>query len=148
MASKNNISVQRILDASPEDSFRIVVEVEDFPDFMTNVTSVQVLSSNGNRKVVAWEMMIDDAPLDWTEEVTYDNSRLRVDFRAIEGVFLRFDGYWQVHRLDGRSRVELRLEYDLGIPEIESVIGPVLKTRLMENLESMLTCIETRAAAS
>jgi ribosome-associated toxin RatA of RatAB toxin-antitoxin module len=145
MSPANQLSVVRYLAAPPEDSFRVVFDVERFPEFMSNVTSVEVLSSASNCRVVAWQMSIDDAPLDWTEEIVYDQDNLRTSFRALDGVFARFDGYWQVYPEGAGSRVELFLEYDLGVPEIQDIIGPILKVRLIENLEAMLTCIATRA---
>jgi ribosome-associated toxin RatA of RatAB toxin-antitoxin module len=147
MASVTRLTLRRQLRAPVQRSYGIVVDVERFPEFMDNVTSVKILSADSGRKVVAWEMMIDDAPLDWVEEVRYDAERCRVDFRAIEGVFERFDGRWQVLPDPMGSRVELDLEYEIGLPEIEDVIGPILKTRLEANLESMIASLNERASS-
>jgi ribosome-associated toxin RatA of RatAB toxin-antitoxin module len=147
MASVTRLTLCRRLRATVERSYGIVVDIERFPEFMDNVTSVKILSSEAARKVVAWEMMIDDAPLDWVEEVRYDAERCCVDFRALEGVFERFDGRWQVLPDPMGSRVELNLEYEIGLPEIEDVIGPILKTRLRANLESMIACLNERASS-
>jgi ribosome-associated toxin RatA of RatAB toxin-antitoxin module len=147
MASVTRLTLCRQLQAPVQRSYGIVVDIERFPEFMDNVTSVKILSSDSARKVVAWEMMIDDAPLDWVEEVRYDAERCCVDFRAIEGVFERFDGRWQVLPDPMGSRVELDLEYEIGLPEIEDVIGPILKTRLEANLESMIASLNERASS-
>jgi coenzyme Q-binding protein COQ10 len=142
--SSTRLKVSRALTAPACDSYRIVTEIERFPEFMDNVTSVKILTAQDNRKVIAWELMIDDAPLDWVEEVRYDEQLLRADFCAIDGVFERFDGHWQVFPATNGSRVEVQLEYELGLPEIEDIIGPILKSRLTANLEAMLACIESR----
>jgi ribosome-associated toxin RatA of RatAB toxin-antitoxin module len=146
MSAATRLNLSRQLSASVQDSYRIVVDVERFPEFMENVTSVEILSEDAGRKVIAWEMTIDDAPLDWVEEVHYDAERLRADFRAIDGVFERFDGHWQVFPDSTGSRVEFALEYEIGLPEIEDVINPILRTRLTANLEAMMACLNKRAS--
>jgi ribosome-associated toxin RatA of RatAB toxin-antitoxin module len=136
------------LNASTEKSFRIVQEVERFPEFMNNVTSVEIMSAEDARKVVAWEMMIDDVPLNWTEEIFYDFKLRRASFKVLDGVFERFDGYWQVSTNGTGSIVEVLVDYDLGVPEIDEIIGPILKERLIHNLEAMLSSIESYVATS
>lgn len=148
MGKATRLKLTRNLKAPAAEAYGIVEEIERFPDFMENVTTVQMLSNDGKRKVAAWELVIDDAPLNWIEEAVYDKKRLRVDFRATEGVFERFDGFWQVHPKDNGCTVELQLEYEVGLPEIEHIIGPILKERLTANLELMLECIEDRAKHS
>jgi coenzyme Q-binding protein COQ10 len=147
MPSSTCITLSRLLSAPVADAYNIVVEIERFPEFMENVNSIKILSAEGTRKVIAWEMTIDDAPLDWIEEVNYDAHHHRVEFCAIDGVFERFDGYWQVFPMGSGSKVELQLEYELGLPEIEHIIGPILKSRLMANLETMLASIESRGTS-
>lgn len=144
MSLPTTLTLSRLVSAPAADSYRIVVEIERFPEFMQNVNSVRVLREEGNRKLIAWEMTIDDALLDWVEEAQYDSNQMRVDFRAVEGVFERFDGYWQVFPMTCGSKVELRIEYELGLPEIEHIVGPILKNRLTSNLEIMLNCIQSR----
>jgi len=146
MSSPTRLTVSQHVAASAEDAYRIVVEIEQFPEFMENVKSVKILSAKGDRKVIAWEMMIDDAPLEWTEEVCYDKDRFRVEFCATDGIFERFDGYWQVSPDTTGSRIDLDLEYEIGLPEIAHIISPILKDRLIMNLESMLIAIQNRAS--
>jgi len=144
MLDATRLQIFRQLSASPERAFQVVYDVERFPDFMPNISAATVLESTPERRVVAWEMEIDGAPLEWTEEITYSHAALRTSFRALTGVFDRFDGHWQVSAEGAGSRVDLLIEYDLGVPEIQEIIGPILKVRLTENLEAMLENIETR----
>jgi len=124
------------------EAFRVVEDVERFPEFMPSVTSVTLLETVGRRKVAAWNTTIDGAPLDWVEEGIYDPDNYLVRFRALEGVFDRFDGFWQVTPDGDGSRVTFKLTYEIGLPEIEDIVGPLLRERLIENAESMLAAIE------
>ncbi len=136
------IVMSRQLKQSSVKAFQVVEDLERFPEFMPNVNSLTLLEVDGNRKVAAWDIMIDDAPLSWIEEGIYDKQNLIVHFRSLEGVFDRFDGYWQVTPEGEDSRVTFELIYEIGLPEIEEIVGPILRDRLIENAESMLEAIE------
>lgn len=137
-----NIKMTRQLSTSPDKAFEVVEDLERFPEFITNVNSLTVLEVDGNRKVAEWDTTIDDAPLGWVEEGIYDKENRIVRFRALEGVFDRFDGYWQVEPHGEGSRVTFELTYEIGLPEIEEIVGPLLRERMMENAEGMLDAIE------
>jgi coenzyme Q-binding protein COQ10 len=136
------IVMSRQLKQSSVKAFNVVEDLERFPEFMPNVNSLTLLEADGNRKVAAWDITIDDAPLSWIEEGIYDKQNLIVRFRSLEGVFDRFDGYWQVTSERDGSRVTFELIYEIGLPEIEEIVGPILRDRLIENAESMLEAIE------
>jgi len=136
------ITMTRTLDTSPDTAFEVVEDLERFPEFIPNVNSLTILEVDGNRKVAEWDTTIDDAPLSWIEEGIYDKEKREVRFRALEGVFDRFDGYWQVEPAGAGSRVTFELTYEIGLPEIEEIVGPLLRERMVENVESMLAAIE------
>lgn len=138
------ISMSRTLRRPAAEAFKTVEDLERFPEFMPNVKSVTLLEVDGHRKVATWDTMIDDAPLSWTEEGIYDEKNLIVRFRALEGVFDRFDGFWQVVPEGEGSKVTFELTYEIGLPEIEDLVGPILRERLIENAENMLKAIEKR----
>ncbi|MBY5324374.1 hypothetical protein HFN11_29365 [Rhizobium leguminosarum] len=143
-ARENRIQISRGLLASPQQAFDVVYHVERFPTFMPNVSNARVILDEGDRKIVEWDMLIDDAPLSWTEEVRYDRDCLTAEFIALDGAFTRFDGIWRVWSGANGTELEVSVLYDLGLPEIEDIIGPVLDERLRHNLEAMLDSIEAR----
>ena len=140
----HRIVMSRTLRRPAAEAFRTVEDLERFPEFMPNVNALTLLEVDGHRKVAAWDTTIDDAPLSWIEEGIYDEKILIVRFRALEGVFDRFDGHWQVVPEGEGSRVTFDLTYEIGLPEIEDLVGPIFRQRLIENAESMLKAIEER----
>lgn len=136
------IAMSRRLNRPAFIAFKVVEDIERFPEFMPNVNALTLLEAEGNRKVAAWDITIDDAPLSWIEEGIYDKQNLIVHFRSLEGVFDRFDGYWQVIHDGEGSQVTFELAYEIGLPEIEDIVGPILRERMVENAESMLEAIE------
>lgn len=139
-----SIHVSRTLRVDPRRAFDVVYDVERFPSFMPNVTSAKVISHDGDHKVVEWEMSIDGAPLNWTEDICYDRALLTAEFKALDGMFLHFDGTWRVHAGAHGTELAMSVYYDLGLPEIEQIIGPILDERLRQNLDAMLKNIELR----
>src|SRR5688572_17135124 len=109
------IEMSRHLKRTAAEAFRVVEKIERFPEFMPNVNSINLIEAEGNRKVAAWSVTIDDAPLDWVEEGIYDDKLYQVRFRALEGVFDRFDGYWQVSAEGEGSQVTFELLYEIGL---------------------------------
>jgi ribosome-associated toxin RatA of RatAB toxin-antitoxin module len=139
------IQISKTLHVDPHRAFDVVYDVASFPTFMSSVTAAKVISHEGDHKVVEWEMLIDGAPLNWTEDIRYNRELLTADFKALDGVFLKFDGTWRVAAGENGTELEVSLCYDLGLPEIEEIIGPILDERLRQNLDVMLENIETRA---
>lgn len=141
-----SIHISRTLQVDPRRAFDVVYDVARFPSFMPSVTSAEVISHDGDHKIVEWEMSIDGAPLNWTEDIQYDSTQLTAEFKALDGMFLHFDGSWRVRSGEHGTELEVSVFYDLGLPEIEEIIGPILDARLRQNLDAMLKNIETRAA--
>src|SRR5213078_3048600 len=110
------IAMSRRLNRPTSIAYKVVEDIERFPEFIPNVNSLILLEAEGNRKVAEWDTTIDDAPLSWIEEGIYDKENKIVRFRALEGVFDRFEGYWQVGLAGEGSRVTFELTYEIGLP--------------------------------
>ena len=125
---------------APEAAFGFVLDVENFSRFMPNVNRVDIVEQANGRRITHWDTEIEQAPLIWTEEDTILPARLRIEFETIEGDFDVFRGCWEVMPPDqvGQARVAFELEYSVGIPVIEEIVGPVLREKIIENVEIML----------
>ncbi|MEO6991154.1 MAG: aromatase/cyclase [Candidatus Baltobacteraceae bacterium] len=133
------------VDAPARVVYELAKEQERFPEFMPDVESVTVLERNGARIVTRWKTLVEEAPIEWTEEDLFDDEALRVDYRLIEGDLDRFDGAWTFVDGDGRTRVTLGVDYDFGVPTLAELIGPTLHKKVRENSEMMLAALKERA---
>ena len=124
----------------PEVAFDFVLDVENYSRLMPNVNRVSILQQDGRRRTTHWDTEIEGAPLIWTEEDTILRSELRIEFDCIEGDFDVFRGCWEVVRVNvgGHAHVACELEYSIGIPVIEEIVGRILRQKMCENLEVML----------
>ena len=132
------VRVEMDVNQSPEAAFGFVLDVENYSTLMPNVKRVSIVEKNDRYRITHWDTEIEGAPLIWTEKDVILPSELRIEFDCTEGDFDVFRGCWEVVRVDGQAHVACELEYSIGIPVIEEVLGHILKQKMTENLEVML----------
>ncbi len=134
------------VEADARDVYELAKHQERFPEFMPDVERVDVLERHGNRIVTRWKTLVEDAPIEWTEEDFFDDAALRVDYRLIEGDLDKFEGTWTfANGAVGRTVVTLGVDFDFGVPTLAELIGPTLERKVRENSEMMLAALKREA---
>lgn len=134
------------IDAAAADVYALAKCQERFSDFMPDVESVDVLERDGARAITRWRTIVEDAPLEWTEEDRFDDVRTRIEYRLLAGDLDRFDGTWSFEALTvATSRVRLSVDFDFGVPTLAELIGPTLERKVRENAEMMLAALKREA---
>jgi ribosome-associated toxin RatA of RatAB toxin-antitoxin module len=131
---------------------RIVYELakdqERFPEFMPDIEIVIVLERHPDRVISRWKTLVEEAPIEWIEEDRFDDERLRIDYKLLEGDLDKFEGAWTFAERDGVTQVELGVDYDFGVPTLAELIGPTLQKKVRENSEMMLAALKKQAEAA
>lgn len=125
--------------------YALAKEQERFPDFMPDVESIVVLERRRDGMVTRWKTLVEDAPIEWTEDDRFDDAGLRIDYALIEGDLDTFEGAWTFEQRGGVTRVVLSVEYDFGVPTLAELIGPTLEKKVRENAEMMLAALKREA---
>ncbi|MBV8748697.1 MAG: SRPBCC family protein [Candidatus Eremiobacteraeota bacterium] len=125
--------------------YELAKEQERFPEFMPDVESVVVLERHPDHVVTRWKTLVEDAPIEWTEDDRFDDAALRIDYALIEGDLDTFDGAWTFEQDGATTRVVLGVEYDFGVPTLGELIGPTLEKKVRENAEMMLAALKAEA---
>jgi coenzyme Q-binding protein COQ10 len=125
--------------------YELAKEQERFPEFMPDVETVVVLERHADRVVTRWKTLVEDAPIEWTENDRFDDAALRIDYALIEGDLDTFEGAWTFEQRDGITHVVLTVEYDFGVPTLAELIGPTLQKKVRENSEMMLAALKSEA---
>ena len=141
------VNVSIVVDAPARDVYDLAKDQERFPDFMPDVELVTVLERHAGRTITRWKTLVEDAPIEWIEEDLFDDAALRVDYKLLEGDLDKFEGAWTFEERDGRTYVELGVEYDFGVPTLAELIGPTLHRKVKENSEMMLAALKGEAEA-
>ncbi len=89
--------------APARDVYELAKEQERFPDFMPDVETVTVLERHPDYIVTRWKTLVEDAPIEWTEEDRFDDLTPRIDYKLIEGDLDTFEGAWTFES-DGMER--------------------------------------------
>ena len=124
--------------------YELAKDLERYSDFMPDVEYVKVLRRNGNTAVSRWKTLVEEAPIEWTEEDIFDDVNTRIDYKLIEGDLDRFEGAWTFDEVDGVTHVKLGVEYDFGVPTLAELIGPILQKKVEENSLMMLRALKEK----
>jgi coenzyme Q-binding protein COQ10 len=139
----------RIAIAAPARAvYELAKDQERFPEFMPDVETVKVLERHPDRVISRWKTLVEEAPIEWTEEDRFDDRALRIDYALLEGDLERFEGAWTFEERDGLTHVLLTVEYDFGVPTLAELIGPTLQKKVLENSQMMLSALKSQAEQS
>ena len=134
-----------VIDAPAQRVYELAKEQERFPQFMPDVESVSVLERHPTHILTRWKTLVEEAPIEWTEEDRFNDDALRIDYKLIEGDLDKFEGAWTFEERDGLTHVVLGVDYDFGVPTLAELIGPTLEKKVKENSEMMLAALKAEA---
>jgi coenzyme Q-binding protein COQ10 len=125
--------------------YELAKDQERFPEFMPDVETVKLIEQNSERAISRWKTLVEEAPIEWTEEDRFDDDALRIDYKLIEGDLDKFEGAWTFEERDGITLVNLGVDFDFGVPTLAELIGPTLLRKVRENSEMMLAALKNEA---
>jgi ribosome-associated toxin RatA of RatAB toxin-antitoxin module len=125
-----------------EHAWDVVSGFESYPAVMPNVLEVRFLERAGSQAISAWRILLDGIELTWEERDTFEPLR-RIRFEQVDGDLEMFRGAWLLTEIGGGVRVELSVEFDLGIPSLAAVLDPIAVRAIESNSHSMLAAISS-----
>ncbi|MFH1848072.1 MAG: SRPBCC family protein, partial [Candidatus Omnitrophota bacterium] len=138
------VRVSKVINASKWRILRLITKVQEFPEYMPSVKEVQVLEKNRNIMKTKWRIKVEKVPISWTEEDRFAFSEGRIYFRAIEGDLEEFRGSWSLEDHPEGTKVDVAVNFKVGIPAIKDFADTYVKKLITINFESMLDAIESR----
>jgi coenzyme Q-binding protein COQ10 len=137
-----------VIEAPARLVYELAKDQERFPQFMPDVETVTILERRPDAVVSRWKTLVEEAPIEWTEEDRFDDAALRIEYRLLEGDLDRFEGAWTFEHRDGRTHVVLGVDFDFGVPTLAELIGPTLEKKVRENSEMMLAALKRQAESA
>lgn len=128
--------------------YQLVKDVERYPQFIPDVKAVRILSADRVTRITKWHTIIDGVDFKWLERDELDDSNWTVKYRLLEGDLEKFEGEWRVKAEDDHTVVTLFIDYELGIPAFEEVMGPLLFEKVVMNARNLLLGIRREAEKS
>ncbi len=140
------VVVQREVSASPEKIWEIISDMERYPEFMKDLVEVKVLERGDNYTKTHWVGKARNMTVEWDEEDFYFPKEFRIEYKAKQGIFSKFEGEWKIEPTDaGKSLVTLTVDFEIGVPMFKMMLGPLATKIIKDNCEMMLDGIKNRA---
>lgn len=130
--------------------FDLARKVEDFPEFMPDVKTVEVRERRDDGYTrTYWEAITSIQKIvkviRWEEEENWDSENLSCSFAQTKGDYKHYKGGWKFEDNGGSTQVVLTVDYDLGLPLIGPLIKKLLDKLMKENCDSMLNALKEKA---
>ena len=124
--------------------YRVVSEVERYPEFLPWVLGLRVKSRNQNYLIA--EMIVGYKAFreKYTSKVMLDPANLTVDVTQNEGPFRKLENHWRFVRQGGDScEIHFAIDFEFRNRLLAAVAGAAFEKALLRMTEAF----ETRAAA-
>jgi len=132
-----------VIEGNPEDVYQKAKDIERLASFLPDLKEVRILKQEGSEVESFWKGEFQGREVKWTERDVWDDTARECRFYATGGDFKKYEGVWRfVDAGEGKTRVELEIEYDLGLPLVGGLISAFLKKKMQENLQAMLEALQ------
>ena len=126
-----------------ENAWKIISDYTRYPAIMDNVDKVEITERSGDEGISRWQVTVEEAPLYWVEKDFFDMRNGEIVFKSIEGDFDNINGRWSIkdNSIDSGIAIRFEIQYNLGIPVIEEVLGHILKEKMKTNIDKMMAAV-------
>lgn len=122
--------------------YQVIRDQESFPRFMPNVRSVTTLERDANTTITEWVTTLQGRTIRWKERDTFDDEKMYISFRQIEGDLKKFEGDWVLEETPEGTRVTLTVDFEFGIPMLAALLNPVARLAVKDNSLGMLRAVK------
>jgi coenzyme Q-binding protein COQ10 len=143
-----SLSTSRTVAHSPEDLYRLILDVESYSDFLPfcrrTATIQRQASPEGTILISEMEVGFSIFKEKYTSEIIGENETKTIRIRALDGPFRFLRATWRFQQLEaGRTKIEFDLEYEFKNRMLGLTAGRVFD----KVFGSMIVAFENRADA-
>ncbi|HEX8742797.1 MAG TPA: SRPBCC family protein [Thermoleophilaceae bacterium] len=144
------VSLDMDIRASIDTVWAAVLDIERYPEVMTNVVSVNIEEwEEPTVRRTEWAMIIKGATLVWRDREFIDHDKHTVRFTQVSGDLERFEGAWELDEKEqALTHVRLRISFEIGVPLLAPMLNPVARRALYDNATEMLEGVDSQATVS
>lgn len=136
------VETSLLIKGDRETIYAFIKDMEQYPRFMTNLISVEVLERTETTTITKWKSKVDGIEINWKELDTFDHNNFHVVYQQLEGDLKTFEGEWLLAQVDDSVYVTLKVNFEFGIPMLASMINPLLKRKVYHNSMEMLLIMQ------
>ncbi|BBB92991.1 MAG TPA: SRPBCC family protein [Methylomusa anaerophila] len=138
------VEVTMPVNCNRSEIYPILKGMEKYPEFMTDLISVEIIEQQDNTTITQWVSNVDGRIIKWTELDTFDDANMHISYRQIDGDLKKFEGEWILTTIPCGTEIKLTVDFEFGIPMIAGLLNPILKKKVRDNSLSMLTAIKDK----
>jgi ribosome-associated toxin RatA of RatAB toxin-antitoxin module len=144
-----DVRIERAVNATLEQVWRAVLDVERYPDSMESVRTVQITSvESPERRRIAWSVSLRGSILEWEEDERIDHDAHSIDFQQLAGDMEWLEGAWRLIATGpSTTHISLEVSFEIGIPLLAEMLNPVAERSFHENCDEMIRGVEQEALA-
>lgn len=121
------VSKSALVPYSAEEMYRLVADVESYPEFLPWCAGARVLTRDAEGLVAEIDMAFGGVRKTFTTRNTHHATR--IDIRLVRGPFSRLEGSWTFQQVaELGSRIGVDLEFDFANRLLALAVGPVFGT--------------------
>lgn len=136
------VETKTIIKGDGRKIYDIIKDMAAYPSFMKDLVSVDILERGDNYTVSHWVSNVDGRKIVWTERDTFYPDDLKITYAQTDGDLKKMEGQWVIEPKEEGCEVTLAVDFEFGIPMIAGLLNPILKKKVRENSENMLTSIK------
>lgn len=133
------VEVELWMKSPPEPIYRLLSDMERFPQFMRSVESLTVLERGEGYTVSEWVARLQGARFRWVERDQFEPDR--ITYKQQSGDLKQFEGAWELMPEGEGTRVRLITEFEFGMPMLAALLNPVARVTLRDNAMAMLRAV-------
>ncbi|MCX7667571.1 MAG: SRPBCC family protein [Atribacterota bacterium] len=137
------VSASLVIEGNATAVYEKAKDIERLAQFLPDLEEVKVLRKEGQEVDSFWKGRFQGREVKWTERDLWDDEKRECQFFILEGDFKIYKGVWKFEEAgEGKTRVELEVEYDLGLPLVGALISAFLRKKMEENAQAMLVALK------
>jgi ribosome-associated toxin RatA of RatAB toxin-antitoxin module len=137
---KRDVEIAALVpDADAAEVFAVLADFERYPELTATVREVEMGNELDGGVDSTWSVNFRNGILRWTERDVVDRDALTITFTQTRGDFATFEGRWRVAPLGDDVTVRFEVTFDLGMPTLDPLIGPVAHRAMVDSIRSIIT---------
>lgn len=137
------VSASLVIEGDATAVYEKAKDIERLAQFLPDLEEVKVLRKEGQEVDSFWKGRFQGREVKWTERDLWDDAEKECQFFILEGDFKTYKGVWKFEEAGKeKTKVELEIEYDLGLPLVGALISAFLRKKMEENAQAMLLALK------
>lgn len=138
------VEAKTVIEGDIDEIYEIIKDMQSYPKFMHDLVSVEIMERGENYTVSHWVSNVEGRRIVWTERDTFYEGDKRIAYQQIKGDLKKMEGQWSLKQMEDGVEVLLTVDFEFGIPMIAGLLNPLLKKKVRENSENMLSAVKSQ----